>query len=374
MSSTSCNRSSDECNRWLRHVSHVQLERLTPEMRQAVVERSERRRTTESLRRRSTTMASHSFRSQHLLSEGLQQLSISGSALERSAAQARWSSALESSVTWTNRTMTSLDIDIATQGEAARPWREDEVMAEGDQEAAMLMSSGQAPPARDEVKAGSSDLEKLLCQLRQEPTEEEDMAAKFRMYETYGQEVERMREQVFAFHEEHLATLPPAVSVEMSKQLKTIDSADAMAIPEDTQDWFVYHMMKQAEKNNRALSNVLEGFGKKLELLAKSDQAECPICLETFDSSRKAETLGCCHCVCSDCWENWSAVMHGRPFCPLCRHEAFIDMVASRNASHTASRSMQPPAGPSFPMQTSIVRRFISSCIQWLPGCRSTLY
>merc|ERR1712007_315889 len=79
----------------------------------------------------------------------------------------------------------------------------------------------------------------------------------------------------------------------------------------------------------------VNGLEKKLEFLASDAQTECPVCLEDFDlmtdppTLRTPETLGCCHKVCKECWLHWSSVMHGNPFCPLCRHDEFLGAVAS---------------------------------------------
>merc|ERR1712194_436782 len=67
-----------------------------------------------------------------------------------------------------------------------------------------------------------------------------------------------------------------------------------------------------------------------------SEQTQCPICLEDFNDARHAQTLGCCHCVCAECWSHWTGVMHGRPFCPLCRHADFVDVLA-RNTDFEAA-------------------------------------
>merc|ERR1711935_1188376 len=108
------------------------------------------------------------------------------------------------------------------------------------------------------------------------------MMAKFAIYETYSQQVEKVREMLFAFYEESRPTLPEAVAKDMDKQLKGIDRAEAMGIPDDAREWFVYHMMKQAGKNNKSMAAILEDFEKKLEFLANSTQEDCPICLEAF--------------------------------------------------------------------------------------------
>jgi len=154
------------------------------------------------------------------------------------------------------------------------------------------------------------------------------------LYEGYASEVEQMRGSLLTFHEETKPTVPAVIAADMDKQVKGIDSAEAMGIPDDAREWFVFHMMRQAERNNLKMANILDGFEKKLEFLAKNDQTECPVCLDPFteDGDHAAETLGCCHKVCKECWESWSAVMQGRPFCPLCRHEEFLGAVASRMA------------------------------------------
>merc|ERR1719277_90326 len=130
----------------------------------------------------------------------------------------------------------------------------------------------------------------------------------------------------------------------MDKQVRGIDAQAAMGIPDESRDWFVYDMMKQAQRNNSKMAAILEHYEKKLEFLATSDQETCPICLEAFSgsSSHVAETLGCCHKVCKDCWDNWSSLMRGRPFCPLCRHEPFLGAIAAHvtaNGARDASDS-----------------------------------
>jgi len=184
------------------------------------------------------------------------------------------------------------------------------------------------PTATD--SSADNDFLSLLQQLEREPKTDEELMAKFTLYETYSRQVELVRERVVSLYEESRPTLPQAVASDMNKQIKKIDSAEAMGIPDDSNNWFVYHMMKQAGKNNKSMAAILEDFEKKLDFLAKSEQEECPICLENFSKDLPAETLGCCHRVCRDCWAHWSSVMHGHPFCPLCRNDEFLEAVASR--------------------------------------------
>lgn len=339
--------------RWLRHVSLVQVERMTPEMREGLSQRAERQRRTETARRATISWSNHAQRSQTLLSEGLRQMSVANNSEAFEATARRWQSAQEASTiraSSMSETAAALRRNEA-QAEAADAaiWRDDDDEAEGLAEVSRLVSQGldgsEGPGPLRPLQAAEGDeaFEALVAQLRAEPADEVEMAAKFAMYETYGQEVERMRTELFALYEEHKADLPPAVARAMDAELRAVDREEALGIPDEARDWFVYHMMRQAARNNRHMSGVLQAFGKKLELLAKSDQSECPVCLEPFGADRPSETLVCCHCVCRACWEQWSAVMRGRPFCPLCRHEDFLGVIAVRDEGGALSAA---PASP----------------------------
>merc|ERR1712182_69870 len=131
----------------------------------------------------------------------------------------------------------------------------------------------------------------MLQQLEREPKTDEELMAKFTLYETYSRQVELVRERVVSLYEESRPTLPQAVASDMNKQIKKIDSAEAMGIPDDSNNWFVYHMMKQAGKNNKSMAAILKKAWRK-----------------QHSWSVPAETLGCCHRVCRDCWAHWSSV------------------------------------------------------------------
>jgi len=171
-----------------------------------------------------------------------------------------------------------------------------------------------------------------LQQLRSEPTNETECTAKFLLYEHYGAELEDMRNSLDKFHQESRTTVPPMIANDMDKQMKGIDTTETMGIPDDAREWFVYHMMRQAEKNNLRMAKILDGFEKKLEFLGSIDQNECPICLEPFEEVgvHVPQTLPCCHKVCKDCWTNWEKVTHGATFCPLCRNDDFLGVLAQR--------------------------------------------
>jgi hypothetical protein len=203
-------------------------------------------------------------------------------------------------------------------------------------------TSGPARPVTNrQPHCEANSVAALLSQLRQEPEDASECAAKFSLYEGYASEVENMRNALFNFHEESRPSLPPAILTDMDRQIKGVDNVECMQIPDRSREWFVYHMMRQAEKNNLKMAGILDGFDKKLKFLAQNDQADCPICLEPFQEgdAKAAETLGCCHKVCRECWQNWSKIMRGRPFCPFCRHEDFLGAVAARASAPIDSDS-----------------------------------
>lgn len=263
-------------------------------------------------------------------------------ASEHLAVQTRWMSAQESSsrfasARWDNFTR-GPEADAAPQLLAEE--EEDEAMAEvadliGAGDVAALNALGNDGLEEGGPQSAGRSIDQLLAQLRKEPANEEECAAKFMLYEGYAREVEEMRGTLLKFNDETSPSLPAAVSGDLNNQIQRIDSTEAMGIPDDAREWFVYHMMKKAERNNLSMARILESFEKKLAFLAKSDQQECPVCLEAFQTDcltgdRAPETLGCCHKVCKECWESWSQVMGGRPFCPLCRHDEFLGAIAAR--------------------------------------------
>jgi len=189
-------------------------------------------------------------------------------------------------------------------------------------------------PAGERRPSGAGAVQALLEQLRSEPDSEAECAAKFVLYEGYGREVEDQRETLLKFCKESREALPAAVMRDMDKRVSAIDSREAMGIPDDAREWFVYHMMRQAERNNFAMAKTLADVEQKLAFLAKNDQPECPVCLECFSDAgpHAAETLGCCHKVCHECWDNWTKITVGRPFCPLCRREDFLERVSTAAA------------------------------------------
>lgn len=349
----------------MQKVHSVQSKR-TPEAMQAAQDRIERSRQHEVSYRKCKAVKSHAVRSRALAAEGLRQMAVSDRPEEHMAVQARWKSAQEVSKARQAIVMKRADDALASSharsssrersrdhARAESPdarlsdaeEEEDEAMAEvaqlvGAADVRLMAAVGQeglrpldgGASAAHGARGDSNTVQTLLQQLKKEPKDEAECTAKFLLYEGYAAEVEEMRTSLFKFYEESLPTVPASVAADMGKQLKGIDSTEAMGIPDHAREWFVYHMMRQAERNNLHMASILDGFEKKLEFLASNDQSECPICLECFEegSAHAPETLSCCHKVCSDCWTNWSTAMGGRPFCPLCRNEEFLGAIAER--------------------------------------------
>jgi len=339
----------ESCAQWMQKIHTVQSKR-TPEAWQAAQHRIEQSRLHEVSYRKCKAVKSHAVRSRALAAESLRQMAVSERPEEHLAVQARWKSAQEASKARRCMVMKKADDALAVVRADV-----DEAMsdAEGEEDAAMVevaqlvgaadvrsmaavgqegLPSSEGPRPANAAGRNAGTVQNLLQQLRHEPKDEAECTAKFLLYEGYGAEVEEMRSTLFKFHEDSRSTVPAAVAADMDKRIKGVDSAEAMGIPDESREWFVFHMMRQAERNNLHMASILDGFEKKLEFLASNDQNECPVCLEDFaDTGAHApETLSCCHKVCKDCWTNWSAVMHSRPFCPLCRHEEFLGALAEQ--------------------------------------------
>jgi len=327
-------KSATECESWLKRVHSVQTSRMTPEMRETMRVKVERSRMAEQSRRKCKAAKSHCVRSKALMTEGLRQMSEARAPEEFSMVHSRWSEAQNASEKRQEVALSKVaameNIEEAVVMNAA----DEEEEEQGGLEEVAALIGAPTSSALVLVPGGSSgnedEFQKLLQQLRIEPTDDTEMAAKFGLYETYGTQVEKMRATLFGLYDENKETLPGAVRKDLQMQLEKVDSAEAMGIYDEAREWFVYQMMKKAGQNNTNMSTIMDGFEKRLEFLAANDQDECPVCLEKFSESLPAETLGCCHKVCNDCWAHWCTVTHGHPFCPLCKNEAFIEELHRR--------------------------------------------
>jgi len=335
-------KSAAECRQWMQKVHTVQQKR-TPEACDAARTRIEEARQHEVLSKKCKAMSSHAVRSRALAAEGLRQMSCSAAPLAHMAVQQRWQAAQNSSSERQQMALRKAELAYETDEVALMESdEEEEAMAEaaamvGASDArsmALLGTDGMGSNAATAPGTrASSTVEELLKQLKKEPQDEAECTAKFMLYEGYSTEVQEMRSTLLKFYEESRPSLPQNLAVDMDKQITGIDSTEAMGIPDESREWFVYHMMRQAERNNLRMARILETFQKKLEFLASNNQAECPVCLEPFEGGLRCETLSCCHKVCAECWETWSTVLAGRPFCPLCRHNDFLGALTAHLAT-----------------------------------------
>jgi hypothetical protein len=304
---------------------------MTPAERQSHAQRTEAsRRLTENMRK-CHAQRCYTERNTALAQEGLRQMASCAAPTEYAAVQQRWQSAQMASAGLQVQALNQLSdrscaVLMAPEEERQLCLAQVSAVA-GVQDASAVVAD--ADNAGVESSHTGAALESLLRQLRTEPGAAEECAAKFMLYETFFSQVEKTRGDLFSFHAESRQTVPPAVALEMDKQLKAIDSTQAMGIPDDARTWFVYHMMRQASHNNGTMASIFRDFERKLEFLANQTETECPVCFETFGQSgpHVAQTLGCCHKVCQQCWQHWTQVTHGHPFCPLCRNEEFVNVV-----------------------------------------------
>lgn len=269
------------------------------------------------------------------MGESLRQMASSSLPSDYSSIRDRWESAQRASSTrYASRLSTLQSMEGMDETFVMRREDEQQDEADGFAEIADLVGASEsmshAPAVANAV--ATQEFDSLLGQLKNMPNDDDELSAKFGIYEKYSEDVTQLRGTVFDLFNSSKATLPNAVKADMEKQLQRFDRTEALGIADDAHGWFVYHMMKQAGRNNQNLGSVLASFEKKLEFLAQNDQDACPICLESFSESRPAITLGCCHKTCSACWEHWVAVMHGHPYCPLCRNREFVETIARRSA------------------------------------------
>lgn len=330
-------RSAAETTEWLHRVHDAQSSRLPPEKREELMRKAEQSRLRVQQARKCKAIGKSAQRSHMLVHEGLRQMASSSAPNAYAEVADRWRSAQDASEARQVRKMDRVEASKNIMMEAEADESSDD--EEGVAEMAQLMGAADVRMLTATAGAGPSGtgIEELLKQVKTEPHEAEECMAKFALYEGYSSQVEKIRKALFDYFEETSPTVPANVNNEWKRQLKKVDSAEAMSIPDDDgRIWFVYHMLKAAERNNGAMNAVLADFERKIELLAQSDQTECPVCLENFTPAGGAhppETLSCCHKICEECWEQWKQVMRGHPFCPLCKNEEFLGVVAERAES-----------------------------------------
>lgn len=187
--------------------------------------------------------------------------------------------------------------------------------------------SAAIPSAQSSTGNGDS-FEAILQSLLVEPTDEDEIAAKYALFENFLNTVVVLRDQTMLFWRENKDQFSGGAIHACEKDIRQIDSNDSMGIFDESGGvWFVYHMMKKANQNSKAISKVLNTLKSRLEMLSARD-LECPFCLESIDAQGE-ETLSCCHKCCKDCWSNWVEIKGHGAFCPLCKHPQFVEELFS---------------------------------------------
>jgi len=197
---------------------------------------------------------------------------------------------------------------------------------EAEEELALRLDQIEMEQAQDEVgQVDESGMAQLLQNLAREPTNDQEMSAKFALYEEFLKTVEQSRKAAHDFWGECKEDFMEAsgnVVKQIEKELKAVDSAENMGIDFNQRRWFVYDMTLKADSNNGKLEDVLKVLQRKLDMLGAND--DCPFCLEAPSDDNPFVTLACCHKACEECWGHWQEEKGMGAFCPLCREKDFL--------------------------------------------------
>jgi hypothetical protein len=218
-------------------------------------------------------------------------------------------------------------------GAGAAPFA-DEGQRAGIAEALLAIEAGvvAAPAAAEDAAAVAP----LLDQLRAEPADASELAAKFAIFEEYLATVSALREQVLALWAGARDSFDAAPAAAMDRALAKIDDGANLGVADVAGVWLVHGMLKAATRNHAAIAALVRDLETKLRLIA--DDADCPMCLSSLGEGEgriPAKVLSCCHKTCRPCWTEWVNLRGERnAFCPLCRNVEFVEAVAELAQQH----------------------------------------
>ena len=318
---------------WLQRINSVQQERLTPEVRDAMLARAERSSRVLSMQVESSVFQKRSNTAFRGISSGLREAQAASTPKLSSAQEhdtkseeENWS-ALASRACTSTTPVSFISPSISMQRSKAKKkqgkyaaipedtssdikdkvfGKKEEIDDEEDEEEAVAAEINEiieqhqlacvpfsdredsstitttivAADAQEQVE----EFTDLLQQLRIEPKDGPELTAKFAIFETYMQAVTLLREQVLELWSRtkpELLTSNAATAVQIiDESIQKVDSENNMGC-DDEQDgiWLIYYMMKQAASNHAILSKVLKDIEIKLSLLNRDD-CECPMCME----------------------------------------------------------------------------------------------
>mmetsp|Transcript_26609 Transcript_26609/g.36844 ORF Transcript_26609/g.36844 Transcript_26609/m.36844 type:complete len:414 (-) Transcript_26609:149-1390(-) len=248
-------RKKGDYNAWISRVYSTQKSKITPEFREMMRQKAKRFTRITKSKRKANKLRLFSAQAQSAWSKGYNEIQVAQEQKDRSRYAA--SAAKQVAV------MSSLQKRVAVEEDDAAMAQYDDIEEQEQNES---------------VKR--SEIEAILKQLRNEPSDDEEIKAKFKLYETFLGTVEAIRKETFTFWDETKGDFGGNGRLTIDHALKRIDGHDNMAIDFDSRDWFVHGMTVKAVSNRTKISAVLKNINAKLELM--ENQNDCPICLDTF--------------------------------------------------------------------------------------------
>jgi hypothetical protein len=104
------------------------------------------------------------------------------------------------------------------------------------------------------------DIQRALDELKNEPTDDVELARKFELYEAYFSQVLELRTELFGLWEKGRDALGDSDMARIGNEMRRIDGFENLTIPEQSRFWFVYHMMKKASENHLKMQRILDNL------------------------------------------------------------------------------------------------------------------
>jgi hypothetical protein len=322
---------------WLSRVRDVQQSRIDPQQREVILRRANEQR---SMNHVSLQSAAIQQRAQEVVFHCRRGAAPSMGHGEREEALAQlqhrtasYAAAWNDSAQLQEQMLQSRAEDFHTRQREARGYGGDADDDDETQDRAMVVGDMTVAPAAEEAAADSLT---LLESLRVEPPTEEERCQKFTTYEIFSDAVTGLRVQLDEVVLSALRSLPVGdASDDVRRRIKKLDCQENTGVFDESRNWFVFDMAKQTIDNCSKIRQLSESISSKVKFAAENVQEDCPVCLEKFTAAGglvSPKMLSCCHVVCDECWTNWTAVKEGRPYCPLCKHEEFVEFIFVRTA------------------------------------------
>ena len=342
---------------WLSHVREVQQSRIRPDQRAVILQRAEAQRSMNHVSLQSMAIGQRADEAVYLTRRAHTSFNVEDRMEARERLQQRsaaYSSAWHDSAALQQQVMRSraedersrydeaVETNMRTVG-AARMLRRVDDDSETVHGAAVPLPPPPPPPPAQLALPGdglvtlglpaarADDSNELLESLRREPPTDSECSQKFESYEFFSTTVTDLRTQLDEVAKAAAAALPAGDAREaVASEVARLDRAENTGVFDESRNWFVYDMAKQTISNCSKIRGLSEKIAARVKFAAENAQDECPVCLDKFtgpDGAVAPKMLSCCHMVCVECWRNWVAVSGGNVFCPLCRHEEFVDFI-----------------------------------------------